>query len=203
MTGGDQPGWMVYRIPIILGCTSVLLVLIAITIFIKSYQTTTPILFSSDSFGDTHEATQSGRKNNMFVDIEGAVRNPGVYSLPCDSRVEDAIQKAGGFAHNADIQAVSRGVNRAAKLSDGAKLYVPIIGERDAVTGTTQEVPGTYAQMNINTASQSELETLVDVGPVTAQKIIQNRPYLRLEELVEKKVMSQNLFEKLKEQLTL
>lgn len=159
-------------------------------------------MFSSDLPHVAGEASGSGRSNSILVDVEGAVVHPGVYTLEYDARVDDAIQQAGGYAKNADIQAVARGINRAARLVDGAKLYIPAIGEQVFAQEHTKE-SGVSRQVNINTASLSELETLSGVGPVTAEKVMTNRPYLTLEELVEKNVISQNLFTKLQPQLSL
>ncbi len=99
-------------------------------------------------------------------------------------------------------EAIARSINRAAKLADGAKIYIPAIGQ-DHVPDEARLSAGIAAFININTASQSELESLTGIGLVTAGKIISGRPFLRLEELVEKKAMSQSLFDKLKDQLTL
>ncbi len=188
-----------YLVPIILGCLSLLCIALSITIFIKTYQQTAPITFSSDE----NEASVSGAPVALIlVDVEGAVVKPGVYSLPAGSRVEDAIAAAGGFAKDADRESVSRSVNRAAKLTDGAKLYMPFMGGRDTEESWVDE-PGVPGTVNINSARDDELDRLPGVGAVIAGKIISGRPYLRIEELVEKKVMSQSLFEKLKERLTL
>lgn len=194
-----EPLWRVYHIPIMLGMVSFLCIVFSIVVFVKSYQPESPITFSSD----TSEATVAGERveSTIMVDVEGAVVHPGVYTLSEMSRVEEAITAAGGFATNADLEAVSRSINRAAKLSDGAKLYIPFIGE-EAKTGENAPFAVTSG-VNINTASQSELEALSGIGPVTAGKIISGRPYMRLEELVEKKAMSQSLFDKLKDQLSL
>lgn len=189
--------WQVYRVPIIFGLLSLFFVALSITIFIKSYQPETPIMFSSDR----SEATVAGARieSTIMVDVEGAVKYPGVYELPKESRVKDAIEKAGGFAVDADMDAVSRGTNQAAVILDGAKIFVPKIGDSSA----SKTIGSVSVGVNINTASQSELEALSGIGPVTAGKIMSGRPYMRLEELVEKKAMSQSLYEKLKDQLTL
>lgn len=188
--------WQVYRVPIILGSVSLLFIVLSIIIFIKSYQKTTPITFSSDE----KQASMAGAQAieaEIFVDVEGAVIHPGVYFLPIDSRVDDALILAGGFSSDADMKAISSSINRAAKLSDGAKLYIPREGD-------TEISPNSLSSLiNINLASQSELESLAGIGEVTAGKIISNRPYTRLEELVEKKAIGQSVFEKIKDQLAL
>jgi competence protein ComEA len=111
---------------------------------------------------------------------------------------------------HADTEVIARTINRAAKLSDGAKLYFPLLGDPSAAVGQPLSAgslgsiaPNVPNPFNINTASESELEALSGIGPVTAGKIIAGRPYMRLEELVEKKVLSQSLFTKLNGQLAL
>ena len=205
--------WTTYKPAIILGTVSIILILLSITILIKSVQTATPITFSTEG-----EASVAGamRGSEVAVDVAGGVLHPGVYRLPSGSRVEDAIRAAGGLSAEADSDRLAKLVNRAAKLSDGAKLYIPKVG--DTVTGsrpvndgssstggfeTSSSVATGSLPVSINAASQSELEALSGVGPATARKIIDGRPYRGLEELVTKKAMGQSLFGKLKDQLTL
>lgn len=194
--------WTEYRTPIILGLVSILFIIVSLTILLKSIQTNTPITFSSD------EASVAGamRGGEVVVDIAGAVVKPGVYSLSAGSRVEDAIVAAGGISGEVDGDRLSKVVNRAAKLSDGAKLYVP--KRSDATSGNVSapyvpDSPDYPNLVSINAASQSELEALSGIGPATAKKIINGRPYTSLEELVTKKAMGGALFEKLKNKLSL
>lgn len=197
--------WQVYKIPLLLGALSLLFIVVSITIYIKTYQDVTPIRFSSDE-GDVTISSQSATKGMfIFVDIEGAVIHPGVYRLPPDAHVEDLISAAGGFSTVADAERIGQTVNRAAKLSDGAKVYIPRLSDtlrqNEGVLGDTDEMDS--VSIRINSASSSELESLAGVGSVTAEKIIQGRPYMRLEELVEKKAMSQSVFDRVKNQLAL
>jgi len=186
-----------YKIPILLGGISVLAIVISIVLLVKSTQTVSePIQFSSD----TAEASGSAQ---LTIDVEGAVVNPGLYSLPGGSRVEDAITAAGGLGNNADTDAFAKTFNRATKLTDGAKIYIPKIDtsgtdQTSHIINTTQN-----GMVNVNTASESELDALPGVGPVTAQKIIDNRPYMTLDDLVAKKAIGTALFSKIKDQLSL
>lgn len=187
-----------YKIPLIIGAVSVLLIAISVVLLVKSVQTTTPIQFSVTS----EEATRSGRMLLITVDIEGAVAKPGLYQLPVGSRVEDAIVLAGNVTSDVDAFQLSQTINRATKLVDGAKLYIPKVGDAQRPFDTSGNMTG-INPVNINAASQAELETLPGIGPVTAQKIISNRPYQTLEELVTKKAMSRSLLDKLGSQLVL
>ncbi len=193
--------WRYFKFPILLGVVCLICIALSISLFIKSYQSSDPIQFSSSESEQYTESTQSARAT-ITIDVEGAVNNPGVYTLSETSRVEDAIAKAGGLTVGADLQAISQTINRAARLVDGAKIYFPNVGERDADHG--DNLLGTVSSLvNINTSSLGELESLSGIGPATAKKIIDNRPYQTLEELVSKKALGQSLFEKLKTQLTL
>lgn len=186
--------WNAYAVPIVLGAVSILLLIFSLTLLIKSSQPTTPIEFHSDA----SEATVSGAFARVMVDVEGAVVRPGVYQLPNGARVEDAIAASGGLAPDADMDALATSLNRAAKVVDGGKIYIPSLSS--APVSTLRPL---HSVVNINAGSEKELESLPGVGPVTATKIIDNRPYQTLEELVSKKAMSQSLFEKLKNQLSL
>lgn len=139
------------------------------------------------------------------VDVSGAVNKPGVYQLKEGDRVEDAIGAAGGFSEQVNGEFISKNLNMAAKLTDGAKIYVPYQGDAAAVGAGQGGVSGasTQAKININTASQSELESLNGVGPVTASKIISGRPYRAVEDLLNRKIVGKATFEKIKDSITI
>lgn len=184
--------WQRYRWPIVLGAASVVSITFSLILLVSSARPSAPIEFSSPA--------GSGQVPMLTVDVAGAVAHPGVYELAVGSRVADAIATAGGFTRDADAEAISRTMNRAAKLSDGAKLYIPQLQPQGSDDAQPQGLKGT---VSLNAASQNELEGLSGVGPVTAQKIIAGRPYAKIEEVVSKKAMSQSLFDKLKDELTL
>ena len=141
----------------------------------------------------------------ISVDVSGSVAKPGVYQLSEDSRIEDAINAAGGFSDQSNQEYISKYLNMAQKLSDGSKVYVPSIGEQvqSSVSGGTVAGVAAQAKININTASESELDTLSGVGSVTASKIISGRPYQSIDELLGKKAVSKAVFDKIKDQLVL
>ena len=116
----------------------------------------------------------------VYVDIDGAVVSPGVYRLKDGARVAQAIDAAGGLTPEADVT----GLNRASKVADGQKIYVPKVGEQQAnasgggsddSTVSTSGVSDSAGLVNINTASASELQTLSGIGPSMAQSIIDER----------------------------
>ena len=138
----------------------------------------------------------------IFVDVEGAVAEPGIRELPAGSRVADAIDAAGGYAPDADLEAAAATINLAQPLTDGEQVRVPRIGEgtpapassaaaADGGTGSAGGAGGT-ALVNLNTATPEELEALPGIGPVTVQKIVaarEERPFTSLEDAVARGVI--------------
>lgn len=119
----------------------------------------------------------SSQPNSMVVvHVGGAVITSGVYEIPQGSRVQDAVDAAGGFAEDAACDAL----NLARVLSDGEQVVVPTqeeyvsntISPAFANTENTNEIKG---KININTASAAELDTLPGIGFSTAEKIIADR----------------------------
>ncbi len=151
------------------------------------------------------EEAQKEKKKTIFVHLEGAVEKPGIYELPEESRTNDLLIQAGGLSLVADREWVSQNLNLAQKLVDGAKIYIPKIGEvksqtTGAVLGSGNQKSG---KININTASLSQLDSLWGIGEKRAQDIIQNRSYQSLEELVTKAKIPKNIYDKIKEEITL
>lgn len=158
------------------------------------------ITFESGSSVQSSQSTEQ----KITIDIEGAVISPGVYSLSSSSRIKDALIAAGGLSNNADRGWIEKNLNLALKLSDSAKVYIPKIGE--IVVRSSNSSSGTVSSsglMNINSASLSELDSLPGVGPATAQKIIDNRPYSKIDDLVSKKAVTSKIFEKIKDKISI
>lgn len=149
-------------------------------------------------------ADSSNIKSKIFVDVGGEVEKPGVYELDSSSRMQDALSAAGGLSANADRDYISKSVNLAQVVQDGMKIYIPAVGEIVKQNVFSGEVLGGSSQglININSASSSELESLPKIGAVTAQKIIEGRPYGKTEDLVEKKVLGQKTFEAIRESIS-
>jgi competence protein ComEA len=117
----------------------------------------------------------------VWVHVVGAVRHPGVYELPADSRVVAALKAAGGLLGNAAPQAV----NLARPVQDGEQIAVPTKDEFAKSGGTSAVAPGTSGggtgvppaagPIDLNTADAALLDTLPGVGPSTAAKIVADR----------------------------
>lgn len=141
----------------------------------------------------------------ISVDVSGAVNKPGVYQLKNGSRIEEAIKAAGGFSEIASGEYISKYLNLAQLVLDGTKVYVPAVGDPTSPGGyaglAPQSSKSVVGKVDINTSTQAELEALPGIGPVTASKIISDRPYQKVEELVEKKIVGKATFEKIKDQI--
>lgn len=183
-----------FKLPI--GLSLVGIVLIIGGIFASGLNRSKPKNFPKESLVESQRM--------ISVDVSGAVVKPGVYQLKDSSRIEDAVLAAGGFAETANGGYISKYLNMAQKLVDGSKVYVPLEGEQVSGAknvGTVAGAAGANAQVNINIATQAELEALPGIGPVTASKIISDRPYQAAEDLLNKKVINKSVFEKIKDQL--
>jgi competence protein ComEA len=161
------------------------------------------ITFQQTGSASTSLKTEPAAQSSILVDVEGSVVAPGVYKLTQDSIIQDALVSSGGLSANADREYVSKNINLAAKLSDGAKVYIPKIGET-AVSAIQTATAGnsTSSIININTASSDALDALPGIGPVTAGKIINNRPYTKINDLLDKKVVSSKVFSQIKDKIS-
>lgn len=218
--------WRMYSVPILFGVLSCFFIILSVVLLVRMSFATSPIQFSQAQpsvLGKiSNQASESANLNRvLLVDIEGAVARPGIVSVPLGGRVEDALREAGGLTRNADSVYISQEINRAMKVVDGMKIYIPSksdtshngdcaalgkigdVAQSCGIVATLGKSSQSAASISINMASKSLLESLSGVGPVTAQKIIDKRPYQTLEELVSKKAVGQALYEKIKTQITL
>ncbi len=138
--------------------------------------------------------------NVIEVDVHGDVKHPGVYTLPLDARVKDAVKAAGGYLHASDAD----NVNAAAQLTDGAEVVVsgpvlshgpdpssgPVVASsRGSASGTNTTPSGNIEtkRVDLNTADLATLETLPDIGPARATAIItyraQHGPFANVSDL--------------------
>jgi competence protein ComEA len=188
--------WEKYKLPIVLGLVGLILVGIGTlsVLLLQQKETAIEILPVEEKTSQT-----------IFVDLQGAVEKPGVYELLGDSRLNDLLILAGGLSALADREWVERNLNLAQKLVDGGKLYIPKQGERvkeqesKRIAGFETGITG---KININTASTSELDSLWGIGEKRAQAIIDNRPYQSIEELLSRKIIPQNVYERIKDEIT-
>jgi DNA uptake protein ComE-like DNA-binding protein len=147
------------------------------------------------------------RQQNLMVEVAGAVVNPGVWQVAVGSRMADAIEKAGGLSQRADRTFAVQHLNLASSLTDGEKIYVPFEGEistKQANQASAEPTAGQAGEgailgavtsiISINQASAKELESLPGIGEARAAKIIENRPYTALNDLVSKGALTEGVF---------
>lgn len=161
---------------------------------------------------DEKVGTDNTTKNEIIVEISGAVEKPGVYHLPVNSRIEDLLIASGGLSGDANRVWVEKNLNRAAKLGDGQKIFIQSQNNQSesqsANSGKGEETVAQYDYsthsnlININTATIAELDSLTGIGQIYAQKITDNRPYSNIEELISKKVLPSSTFNKIKDKIS-
>lgn len=197
-----------------LAIVSVTLLILAIFLLVKFSYSYSPIEFSSVN----QQGVAASSNKPIIVEISGAVVHPGVYRMEEGARVDDLLKIAGGVSNDVDDIWIEKTINRASRVTDGMKLYIRRKGEDQTshnvkvVSGVDvtsynnsneqKEVSG-LSVISINLASQTELESLPGIGPVTAIAIIKNRPYSSFTELVEKKIVKPAVYEKIKEMISL
>lgn len=166
-----------------------------------------------DSLVIVSDTPEENHSVEIFViEITGAVVNPGVYEIEKGKRVDDALVLAGGLTKDADTLFMEKNINRATFVSDAQKLYIPRKNEQsDQSTANIltqdQNISNSYSdateeKVNINTATLEQLDALWGIGQITGQNIIEHRPYSTIDELLEKKIIKSNVFEKNKEILS-
>ena len=180
---------------------------------------------------DQSSAIQQPVSRTIYVDACGAVVNPGVYELSSDSRVFQAIEKAGGYLPGA----AASYLNRARSLYDGQQIYVPtqeevdsqtipltqdetaqdgVVQEGTAQTGTAADntADGTETtqagqRINLNTADVSQLSTLTGVGESKAMAIIayreENGPFTSIEDIMNVPGIKEGTYEKIKDKIAI
>jgi competence protein ComEA len=160
----------------------------------------------------TNDTAVDGKR--IVVDVGGAVNKPGVYEFDYNARVDDAIVTAGGLTEMADGEWMEKVLNRAERLRDGQKVY---IFSTEELKNIETEKPGGQSglyqgivsgssvagSVSVNTASQSELEALWGIGPVTAEAIISGRPYGEVKELLDRGILKRNVWDRNRDKLGL
>jgi competence protein ComEA len=151
----------------------------------------------------------------LRVYVSGAVAHPAVYTLPPGSIIDDAVRAAGGFAVDADTVAV----NLAQPVTDGMQIYVPTLSEAEPTPPPVSLPPGATATaagrmggitadglIDINAATQTDLEMLPGIGPATAADIIAyreaNGPFATIEAIMDVPGIGEGKFEAIRDLIT-
>ncbi len=178
------------------------------------------VLAEEETSSDDGQADISPQDENIYVYVCGEVATPGVFELPPDSRVFEAIRAAGGMTG----KAADSYLNQAEKLTDGQQVYVPSEKELSEKKLSEKEQAGTIpseegasgktpagipeaddGKVDLNTASKEELMTLSGIGEVKAEAIIRYREekggFTSIEELKEIEGIKDGVFGKVKDQI--
>ncbi|MFR5683584.1 MAG: helix-hairpin-helix domain-containing protein [Clostridia bacterium] len=166
---------------------------------------------------ETNVLYQENEEKRIVVHVAGFVENPGIVKLKEGSRIADAIEAAGGELLDADLS----NVNLAYMLEDGQKLYIPGISEQkegeenlgyitkesgDNIVVNEKKEEGGSGLVNLNTASQTELEQIPGIGPSTALKIIEyrkeNGEFKSIEDIKNVKGIGDSKYENMKNHIT-
>lgn len=187
----DERGWIERNRGWVFAALATVILLGAFVLVYKSWMRN-----ESDNVLLVEPTTAAGGK----VYVTGAVLKPGVYSFGPGARVEEAVRLAGGTAADADLERL----NMAQRLEDEQQVVVPRKASAAAPAQASQGVSATRL-VNINSASEAELDTLPGVGPVTAQGIIayrtKNGPFKRIEDLRELKLVNASTYAKIADKI--
>ncbi|MGO1367994.1 MAG: helix-hairpin-helix domain-containing protein [Senegalia sp. (in: firmicutes)] len=147
---------------------------------------------------------------DIVIHISGAVNNPGIFTLEAESRVNDAVEIAGGLTQEADINKV----NLAKKIVDEEKIHIYKIGEEEIINNESDQNTQTHegnpaddsSKININTADNASLESLPGIGKVKANNIIEYRAktkFIKIEDIMNVDGIGEKTFENIKNKLTI
>lgn len=168
---------------------------------------------TNDQIENNSNEQQLEKNENIIVHVSGAVNKEGIVELKNNSRIIDAIDKAGGLKDEADIT----NINLAYIIEDGMKIHIPskeekestIIVESNIDSGTVEQSNEIKSnnnkklKININTATKTDLETLPGIGESTALKIIEYRKekgkFKLIEDIKQVNGIGENKFNKIKE----
>lgn len=149
--------------------------------------------------------------STIVVDVNGAVKKPGIYQLNEGMRVNDAIDAAGGFTEDVNADYVSKYINKARILHDEEKLYIPKIGDdvtsiEENIINSDENVNASSSKININTATKNQLITLKGIGETFAQRIIdyrKDKQFNNIEDIKNVKGIGDKTFEHIKDYITI
>lgn len=143
---------------------------------------------------------QTGSGTEMYVDISGAVVNPGVYEVSETTRLFQVIEMAGGLAENADVDSL----NRAEIVYDGQKIIVGTSGNSEPAVSDKSGI--TNGKVNLNLADSATLQTIPGIGPSKAERIIDYRTtqgrFKKAEDIMNITGIGEKTFESIRDYIT-
>jgi competence protein ComEA len=133
----------------------------------------------------------------VFVHVSGAVQVPGLYPVPSDSRIQDAINQAGGLTETADTNQI----NLASRVVDGQKIFVPKKDESIPQQNSELNINDSKLMVHLNSASLKELELLPGIGEEKASAILSEREKLTRFQSIEDLLQVPGISEKILKQI--
>lgn len=197
-----------YLIEVILLTVALVVTIISLIVYGKNYQENTnkEIL--------TNYQPERVMSENIIVDVSGAVKKPNIYKIGFGARIKDVVDQAGGLSDEADVLFFHRNFNLARIVVDQEKIYIPSVSEINngifiqgqlifdynspSLAKTNLAPSESQSLISVNYSTIEELDQLPGIGQVTANKIISNRPYTTIEDLLLKKIINKGVFEKIK-----
>ena len=156
---------------------------------------------SADELEEESSGGADEKEESIFVEVQGAVKAPGVFEVEKGTRIFSLITLAGGLSDDAD----TRGLNQAAIAGDGEKIYIPREGE-EALSLEPSSGNENSGKININKADISSLMTLPGIGEAKAKSIVdfrqKNGPFKSTEDITKISGIKSGLYEKIKDQIT-
>lgn len=198
--------WSRYR-QFILSMVVALIVMLGFIYFLRRTDPPKTIALGTAAPRPTVTPSSTPTPVQILVDVRGAVVKPDIYKLPKGSRVEDALNAAGGASPDANLDRM----NMVKTLSDGEQIVVPTRAPSTATPAPTSAnaTPASASvsnKININAASAQDLDKLPGIGPALAQRIIDyrnaNGPFKKIEDLKNVSGIGDKLFDQIKDLIT-
>ncbi|MBD3280936.1 competence protein ComEA [Candidatus Dojkabacteria bacterium] len=194
-----------YRIPLAL-ILSICAVISGVLFFAGNQKGEEDIrLLTQEEIQEIKGLNQVGLEEEKFVvDIAGQVVNPGVIEVAPGSSLLQVVEMVGGFTEKADMYYIQKEMNLAKLVEDREKVYIPSMDERQGMSsaGSSLGKGSQSGVVNLNTATVEELDGLSGIGPSTAQKIVDARPFGSIEEIMDVSGIGESTFEKIKDKIT-
>lgn len=185
----------------IIKIAAVILIIIAAFVFFGDYGEKEEIPIETETIIEKTENNNTEPPAELYVDISGQVKKPGVYSVSDGTRLFQLIELAGGLKSSADFN----GFNQAEALVDGQKIIIPKKGEETTSSGYTESQSGSKL-ININNGDNTALQQIPGVGPATAEKIIiyrnENGKFKTKEDIKNVSGIGEKTYEKMKDSIT-
>ncbi len=213
-----------YLVELILILSATVITGVSLYLHLENKTDPLPQVLATQDSKKTKNDKLSQTNDKIHIDVSGAVVNPDLYEATSGSRLKNIIDLAGGLSDEADKLYIARNFNMSKFVNDQEKIYIPYTWDIDngtfiesprileylhssdtdnSIQSTTAKTDENGPSISLNDSTLEELDSLPGIGPVTAQKIIDNRPYSTTEDLLTKKIVKTTVFEEIKSLISL